>query len=198
MFQVKNADRLFEALQEEYASDVCIIHSNKSQNYRIKSIQQFDNGEHRVLVATDVMARGLDLDKISHVINFDTPAYPENYMHRIGRTGRAEEEGKTILFFTEKEEPSKVTIEELMDYEIPELDFPEEVIISKESIPDEQPKIKSSFNRNTKLEIRGPAFHEKKEKNLKVNQGGSYKFKGKKYSKPKTKGDKIKNRRNKK
>ena len=60
-----------------------------------------------MLVSADVMARGLDLDKISHVINFDTPNYLENYMHRIGRTGRAEEEGKTILFFTKKEQASK-------------------------------------------------------------------------------------------
>ena len=194
----KNADRLFEALQEDYASDVCIIHSNKSQNYRIKSVQQFDEGQHRVLVATDVMARGLDLDKITHVINFDTPAYPENYMHRIGRTGRAEEEGRTILFYTEKEKVYKESIEKLMDYEIPMMDFPKDVEISSQSIPEELPKLGGNYNRNTKLEIRGPAFHEKKEKNKKVNQGGSYKFKGKKYTKPKTKGDKIKNLRNKK
>jgi len=192
----KNADRLFENLQEDFASDVCIIHSNKSQNYRIKSIQQFDEGQHRVLVATDVMARGLDLDKISHVINFDTPTYPENYMHRIGRTGRAEEEGKTILFYTEKEKESKEAIEKLMDYEIPFMDFPDDVEVSNQLIPEEQPKLGGgNYNRNMKLQERGPAFHEKKEKNKKVNQGGSYKFKGKKYSKPKTKGDKIKNRR---
>ncbi len=144
------------------------------------------------------MARGLDLDKITHVINFDTPAYPENYMHRIGRTGRAEEEGRTILFYTEKEKVYKESIEKLMDYEIPMMDFPKDVEISSQSIPEELPKLGGNYNRNTKLEIRGPAFHEKKEKNKKVNQGGSYKFKGKKYTKPKTKGDKIKNLRNKK
>ena len=71
-----------------------------------------DAGKSRILVTTDVMARGLDLDKISHVINFDTPAYPENYMHRIGRTGRAEREGKSILFYTEKEESAKKAIED--------------------------------------------------------------------------------------
>ena len=193
-----NADRLFEAIQEDYASEVCIIHSNKSQNYRIKSVQEFDKGKTRVLVATDVMARGLDLDKITHVINFDTPAYPENYMHRIGRTGRAEEEGKTILFFTEKEKGAKEAIEKLMLYEIPLMDFPPQVEFSSQSIPEELPKNKGSYNRSTKLETRGAAFHEKKEKNKKVNQGGSYKFKMKSYKKPKTRGDKIKNRRDKK
>lgn len=189
----KNADRLFESLQEDFISDVCIIHSNKSQNYRIRSINQFDEGENRVLVATDVMARGLDLDRISHVINFDTPGYPENYMHRIGRTGRAEEEGKTILFYTEKEQESKDAIEKLMSYVIPMMEFPQQVEISNESIPEERTKTEGNYNRNTKLEVRGAAFHEKKEKNLKVNQGGSYKFKMKRYKKPKTRGDKIKN-----
>lgn len=190
----KNADRLFEAFEDLGVSDIGLIHSNKSQNYRIRTIQEFDRGKTRILVTTDVMARGLDLEKISHVINFDTPAYPENYMHRIGRTGRAEEEGKTILFYTEKEQSSKEAIEELMLLKIPEMDFPSEVEISSQSIPDELAKIKVSHNRNTKLEIKGDAFHEKLEKNKKVNQGGSYKFKMKKYKKPKTRGDKIKNR----
>ena len=69
---------------------------------------------NRILVATDVMARGLDIDNISHVINFDTPEYPENYMHRIGRTGRAEREGEAILFSTENEQESIEKIEGLM------------------------------------------------------------------------------------
>ncbi|MBT5859267.1 MAG: DEAD/DEAH box helicase, partial [Flavobacteriales bacterium] len=100
----KIADRLFEALKEFFPSEIAVIHSNKSQNYRFKSIKKYDEGTCRILIATDIVARGLDLDKITHVINFDTPIYPENYMHRIGRTGRAEEEGKSILFFTEREE----------------------------------------------------------------------------------------------
>ncbi len=90
----------------------CVIHSNKTQNYRIRSIRQFDEGKNRILLATDVMARGLDFDNVTHVINFDTPDFPENYMHRIGRTGRAEKEGKTILFSTEKEQESKEKIED--------------------------------------------------------------------------------------
>jgi ATP-dependent RNA helicase RhlE len=190
----KNADRLYETLQEDSVSGISIIHSNKSQNYRIRSIKQFDEGENRVLISTDVMARGLDLEKISHVINFDTPGYPENYMHRIGRTGRAEEEGNTILFFTEKERVSKEAIEKLMSYEIPLIEFPGQVEISNESIPEERSNTQGNYNRNIKMEVRGPAFHEKKEKNLKTNQGGSYKFKMKSYKKPKTRGDKIKNR----
>lgn len=191
----KAADRLFESLEEEFGEETCIIHSNKSQNYRIRSIKEFDNGKNRILVATDVMARGLDLEQISHVINFDTPIYPENYMHRIGRTGRAELAGKSILFFTEKEEEWKLLIEILMDYEIPVSTFPEEVQITKELTPEERPVIIEKNYSKLKLNEGGGAFHEKKEKNLKVNQGGSYLRKGKKYKKPKTRGDKIYNQR---
>lgn len=188
----KNADRLFEALEEDFGPETGIIHSNKSQNYRIRSVQQFDKGKNRILIATDVMARGLDLEEITHVINFDTPNFPENYMHRIGRTGRAEKEGKSILFYTETEEEFKGAIETLMDYKIPMIDFPEEIEVSKELIPDERPKDTSpNPNRNIKTVIRGAAFHEKKEKNKKTNQGGSYLRKMKIYKKPQTRGDKY-------
>jgi len=196
----RSADRLFEALEEEFESEMGVIHSNKSQNYRIRSIEQFDNGKNRILVSTDVMARGLDLDKISHVINFDTPTFPENYMHRIGRTGRAEEEGRTILFYTKEEKEAKESIEKLMDYKIPKVHFPKEVEYSKQLTPDERPEEgeTKNYNRNQKEEERGASFHEKKEKNMKTNQGGSYKREiKKKYKKRKTRGDKNFNRRNK-
>ncbi len=194
----KGADRLFEALEELYGSELCVVHSNKSQNYRLRSLEEFEGGKNRILLTTDVMARGLDLDKISHVINFDTPAYPENYMHRIGRTGRAEEKGKTILFFTWKEESDKRAIEKLMNQSIPLLDFPEEVDISHELTPDERPKHEEIKLKTSKVtESSGGAFHEKKLKNTKTNQGGSYLRKKKKYKKPQTKGDKNFNRRSK-
>lgn len=194
----KSADRLFEALENNYGPETCIIHSNKSQNYRIRSIEQFDEGINRILVATDVMARGLDLEKITHVINFDTPNFPENYMHRIGRTGRAEQQGTSILFFTEKEKETKAAIETLMDYEIPVIDFPEEVEISKELTPEERPIIVDKYFRKTKLKTEETAFHEKKDKNKKTNQGGSYLRKKKIYKKPKTRGDKKLNKGKKK
>ena len=193
----KSADRLFEALDERYNDELCVIHSNKTQNYRIRSIRQFEAGENRILVATDVMARGLDLDEISHVINFDTPTFPENYMHRIGRTGRAKHEGKTILFSTEKELRDKASIEELMDYTIPELDFPDEVEISDQLTPEERPKVVEINNphKQSKDFVVGAAFHEKSEKNSKTNQGGSYRREiAKKYKKPKTRGDKNYNK----
>lgn len=187
----KNADRLFESLENEFGTETCIIHSNKTQNYRIRSIQQFNQGINRIIVATDVMARGLDLDRISHVINFDTPHYPENYMHRIGRTGRAEQLGKSLLFYTNKEEDYKKAIEGLMNYQIPQIEFPEDVEISTKLIPEEQPRLVESKNRSSQTVVSGAAYHEKSEKNQKTNQGGSYRRElAKKYKKPKTRGDK--------
>jgi len=192
------ADRLFESLQRDFGEDVAVIHSNKTQNYRIRSIENFNAGENRILVATDVMARGLDLDMITHVFNFNTPNYPENYMHRIGRAGRAQAKGNAILFYTEKEKEFKEAIESLMHYEIPKLEFPEEVVISSELAPEEQTRIRE-HNNPSKTEGLAAGFHEKKDKNKKTNQGGSYRREiAKKYKKPKTRGDKNYNRRNKK
>ena len=200
MYSKKNADSLYETLEEKYGTEMGVVHSNKSQNYRIRSIKQFNEGTNRILITTDVMARGLDLDKITHVINFDTPGFPENYMHRIGRTGRAEEQGKSILFYTEKEEKSKEAIESLMSLKIPITDFPEEVKISNELTAEERPVIKGKQiqHRIPDRDTKGAAFHEKKEKNKKTNQGGSYLRKMKKHKRPITKGDKNFNRRRKK
>jgi ATP-dependent RNA helicase RhlE len=197
----RTADLLFKHLEEDFGSESCVIHSNKTQNYRIRSIRQFDEGKNRILVATDVMARGLDFDDVSHVINFDTPDFPENYMHRIGRTGRAEKEGKTILFSTEKEQESKESIQALMEYQIPVLELPEEVEISTLLTEDERPREDQGISKNrTSLEyVPGAAFHEKSEKNSQVNLGGSYRREiAKKYKKPKTRGDKNYNKHNKK
>ena len=196
----KSADLVFNLLEERFAYEVAVIHSNKTQNYRLRSIENFNKEKTRVLVTSDVMSRGLDLHKITHVINFDTPRYPENYMHRIGRTGRAEEQGSSILLYTEKEREAKEAIEELMGTSIKELEMPEQVEISKQLTPEERPREKEIEN-PTKIndaDAPGPAFHEKKEKNRKENLGGSYRRKlEKKYKKPKTRGDKNYNKRNK-
>src|SRR5690554_1244699 len=168
----KMADRLFEALDETFHDELCVIHSNKTQNYRLRSIEQFRQGANRILVATDVMARGLDIENVSHVINFDTPDFPENYMHRIGRTGRAEQEGQSIIFSTEKEQEALNNIEALMQMEIPLVVIPEEVKISEELIEEERPQIKERNNphkRRKDENAPGPAFHEKSKKNTKEN-----------------------------
>lgn len=191
----KIADRLHETLLPRHGSELGIIHSNKSQNFRIRAIEDFDDGRHRILLATDVIGRGLDFDQVSHVINFDVPNYPENYMHRIGRTGRAEQQGTSILFFSPKESEEKEAIETLMDYKIPLEDFPDQVEVSNTLIPEERPKEKeiNSAHKVSKAYTPGPAFHEKKEKNQKENLGGSYRREmAKKYKKPRTKGGKRK------
>ncbi|WP_434036600.1 DEAD/DEAH box helicase [Formosa sp. 4Alg 33] len=194
------ADRLFDALDETFSEESCVIHSNKTQNYRLRSIEQFRNGDNRILVATDVMARGLDIDNITHVINFDTPDYPENYIHRIGRTGRAEREGHAILFSTVKEQDALERIEDLMNMSIPLMEIPEDIEISTELLEEERVKIKERNNPTKRRDedAPGPAFHDKSEKNSKENLGGSYRREiAKKYKKPKTRGDKNYNKKNK-
>ena len=195
------ADRLYAELEQYFKDECTVIHSNKTQNYRLRSIKQFGSGFCRILVATDVMARGLDIESVSHVINFDTPKYPENYMHRIGRTGRAEKQGNSILMTTEAEMESLENIEALMKMQVPQEELPAEIEISSELIPEEQPKVFEINNpgKNKDENAPGPAFHEKKEKNRKENLGGSYRREiAKKYKKPKTRGDKNANRRKKK
>ena len=195
----KHADRLFQTLEEVYGDAVGVIHANKTQNYRINAIEQFDAGTYRILVTTDVMARGLDLDQITHVFNTDVPRFPENYMHRIGRTGRAGTTGSSYLLGSPAETDRKEAIEELMEMKIPQYEVPEELEISKRLLPEEESDYVEINNPTKRNEERGASFHEKKEKNRKVNLGGKYKREiAKKYKKPKTRGDKSFNRRYKK
>ena len=193
------ADRLFDAMSEFYLSEIAVIHSNKSQNYRFRSINQYDEGKVRILIATDIIARGLDLDKISHVINFDTPTFAENYMHRIGRTGRAEEEGNSILFYTETESKYKNNIEQLMNMEIPKKRIPDEVEITQQLTTEEsRERGKNIFRNVKKVERENSGFHEKSAKNQQVNDRDRWrKERRKKYKKPKSRGDKGANLRRK-
>src|SRR5690606_4680412 len=92
------ADLVYNELDQHYPEKVGVIHSNKEQNHRFNSVQQFHNGTYRVLIATDIIARGLDVAEVSHVINFDLPEIAENYIHRIGRTGRADRKGVALTF----------------------------------------------------------------------------------------------------
>jgi len=196
---VKNkrvADKLFSQLQEAgNVEGFSLIHSNKSQNFRLQAIKGFQDGIHRVLIATDILARGIDIQEITHVINFDIPKDAENYIHRIGRTGRAKNEGNALTFVTEQDEEILTEIETLMDLKVPVIDFPSEVTISTKMTEDETPKeiIKEYQKKRSKEFAPGPAFHEKKEKNKKTNQGGSYRRElAKKYKKPRTRGQKRK------
>lgn len=191
----KQANILYEELEILLPGKTDVIHSNKTQNYRLRSVKNFEMGFFKVLVATDIIARGLDLTNVTHVINFDIPKEPENYIHRIGRTGRAEQEGTAISFFTEEEADYLGEIEFLMNKEIEVLDLPETVEISTNLIGEEMPKVEpeKTGKKKTITEPSGAAFHEKKEKNSRVNLGGSYRREiAKKYKKPKTRGQKRK------
>jgi ATP-dependent RNA helicase RhlE len=191
----KQANILFEELETLLPGETNVIHSNKTQNYRLRSVKNFEKGFFNVLIATDIIARGLDLTDVSHVINFNIPEEPENYMHRIGRTGRAEQKGTAISFFTEEEADYLAKIESLMHTEIEVLDLPKNVEISSKQTDEELPKMvpERTSNKKRNTEPSGPAFHEKKEKNKRVNLGGSYRRDiAKKYKKPKTRGQKRK------
>lgn len=173
----KHADLIFEKLNVEFPDQFGVIHSNKSQNFRLRVMQEFTNEELRGVITTDIMARGLDIPDISHVFNFEVPEVPEQYIHRIGRTGRADKEGISITFFTKKEEAQLLDIELLMDREIKKTEFPEAVTISKVKIASEQEEVKMKFLTNAKLNEGDSAFHEKKAKNKKTNMGGPSKRK---------------------
>ena len=194
----KIADRLFENLKGLFVDEVNVIHSNKSQNYRFNSIEDFQKGSDRILIATDIVSRGMDIKEVSHVINFDTPKFAEQYIHRIGRTGRARKNGNAITFFTPKEEEMLLEIEILMQYEIPIFSLPEDIEISNILMPEEKDKIieKEITHKKINTSTLGAAFHEKSDKNKKVNLGGSYKRDiKKKYKKPKTRAPKSKGKK---
>jgi ATP-dependent RNA helicase RhlE len=187
------ADLLYEQLEPKFPGLVGVIHSNKEQNHRFNTVKQFKEGNYRFIIATDIVARGIDIAEVTHVINYDTPAVPENYIHRIGRTGRADKKGISITFITEKEKPFQEAIEGLMKYTIPLLPLPNHLVISDVLIDDEKPKlyVKIIEVKHTKKEESGPSFHEKSAKNSKVNFVVRRKDRMmKKYGKPKTRGQK--------
>jgi ATP-dependent RNA helicase RhlE len=171
----KLADRIYEQVNKSFPNLIGIIHSNKTQNFRINALKQFRDGTHRALIATDIIARGLDITDVTHVINFDTPEIPGDYIHRIGRTGRADKEGIAITFITEAEMEYQMEIEKLMKKAITVEPLPENLTISTFYTEDERPT--NLFDKNylkvpTKKPSKGAAFHEKKEKNKKINLGG--------------------------
>lgn len=185
----KLADQLFERLEPHFSGTAGVIHSNKEQNHRFNTVKQFKEGVYRFIIATDIVARGIDIAEVTHVFNFDMPDVPEHYIHRIGRTGRADKKGVAISFITEKDLPSQTAIQALMHYEIPMQELPDNLEISTELTEDEMPKSNVRIiipKLPKKDENAGPAFHEKSAKNLRTNQKVRYKDKMQaKYGKPK-------------
>lgn len=163
------ADLVFKFLDRKIIGrdHVKVIHANKGQNTRINSINAFKSGTLRVLVATDVAARGIDVQAVSHVINFDVPVIYEDYVHRIGRTGRANLEGVAITFMTPNEEYHLERIEEIIRTKIPKLDIPKEIELTETPFEEQQIILREIDEQKKKADptFKG-AFHEKKKKNM--------------------------------
>lgn len=158
-----SADNVFKFIERKKLGTVRVIHSNKGQNSRINAMNEFREGKLRILVATDVAARGIDVEKISHVINFDVPVLYEDYVHRIGRTGRAFQEGNAITLVTKAEQYHLAKIEKLIREKISVKKLPEEVIV-EETPFEEQQEMAREIDRQKRREdpeYRG-AFHERK------------------------------------
>ncbi|MEW5675921.1 DEAD/DEAH box helicase [Flavobacterium enshiense] len=176
----KVADILMDLLEEDFPEQFGVIHSNKSQNYRLNTMASFQAGEIRGIVTTDIMARGLDISDITHVVNMQFSEVPEQYIHRIGRTGRADKEGIAISIIAPTEEEFQVEAELLMEKELELLEVPASVKVEEKRLEFEKDKKKVKFlMKKVKLEG-GAAFHEKSEKNKKVNLGGPGKTKPRK------------------
>ena len=189
----KLADELYEQLEQKFPGTAGVIHSNKEQNHRFNTVKQFQDGNYRFIIATDIVARGIDIAEVTHVINFDMPDVPENYIHRIGRTGRADKMGIAITFITEQEKEYQAAVEGLMKYTIPITTLPADLVISDILTEDEKPKdyMKIIQLKVPKKEEAGPSFHEKSAKNKKVNFIVKKKDRMmKKYGKPITRGQK--------
>lgn len=166
----KNADRIVEKLAPYWKDELSIIHSNKAQNSRLNALKSFKEGRSRILVASDVAARGIDVQDISHVINFDIPSLPEEYIHRIGRTARAGKEGTAVSFVSAKEEARFDAIEQLIKEKITPEQLPEKLEVSDILLDEE--KVQSNniaYQKKGKLKG-GGAFHAKNQKNSKTPQ----------------------------
>ena len=164
----ENAEAVFKVLSRRTEGEVRILHSNKAQSSRINAIEAFKSGGIRVLVSTDVSARGIDVTEISHVINFDLPPRYEDYIHRIGRTARANTDGVAISFIGPDEDFHLANIETLIRMKIEERPFPEDIDIVPLSRPEKQ-SIDREIDRQKRLvnpEFKG-AFHEKKARQTK-------------------------------
>ena len=170
----KTADRLFDTIDAKFHGQIGVLHSNKSQNFRINALKQFEEGIYRVLMTTDLIARGLDISDVTHVINFEMAETPGDYINRMGRTGRADKEGVAISFVTEKEKSYQIEAEALMQRLIPVGSLPANLVISGVFTEEESPTnlFDKNYHKASSIKDSQGAFHEKKEKNKKINLGG--------------------------
>jgi len=161
----EHADGVFKVIQRKVEGEKRILHSNKGQNARINAIRAFKNGEVRILITTDVSARGMDVSQVSHVINFDVPPNYEDYVHRIGRTARAGNRGDAITLIDPSEEWHWKKIEELVRMEITPQEIPPGVEVIENEFDERQKQLRE-IDRQKKIDdptYQG-AFHQRKKR----------------------------------
>ncbi|MFY9153852.1 MAG: DEAD/DEAH box helicase, partial [Prolixibacteraceae bacterium] len=159
----ENAEMVYKIIKRRSEGEKRILHSNKGQSTRLNAINAFKSGIIRVLITTDISSRGIDVDMVSHVINFDLPNKQEDYVHRIGRTARANNVGTAISLVNPAEELKLKQIEQLIRMEIPRLELPADldlVATKKEESQDQLREIDRQ-KRAADPSFKG-AFHEKK------------------------------------
>ncbi len=157
------ADDVFKVIRRKTEGEKRIIHSNKGQSTRMNAMRDFKEGKIRILISTDMSARGLDVTMVSHVINFDIPPQYEDYVHRIGRTARAGNHGVAITLVAPDEEWHLRRIEKLIRMEIPVIEIPALVEIEDTGFEENQKQLRE-IDRQRKIDdptFQG-AFHEKK------------------------------------
>lgn len=160
-----NADNVYKYIIRKVTKEARVIHGNKDQNSRINAINSFSSGEYNILVATDVVARGIDIEGVTHVFNFDVPVIYEDYVHRIGRTGRAKSSGLAVTFVNPAEKYHVTKIEKLINQNIRVEKIPEEVNI-EQATREESQLIAREIDQQKRKEdpnFKG-AFHQKKRK----------------------------------
>jgi ATP-dependent RNA helicase RhlE len=158
------AEDVYKFLLRKFGEkEVKVLHANKGQNTRINAINAFKNDEVKILVATDVASRGIDVSDVSHVINFDVPVVIEDYVHRIGRTGRAYQSGEAITFCNPAEEYYLRKVEKLIRQTIPLTPIPADVFIEATPYEEKQEQDREidMQKRKDDPDFKG-AFHEKK------------------------------------
>jgi ATP-dependent RNA helicase RhlE len=182
------AEDVYKFLLRKYDDkQVKVLHANKAQNTRINAINAFKNDEIKILVATDVASRGIDVSDVSHVINFDVPIVYEDYVHRIGRTGRALQSGEAITFCNPAEEYYIKKIEKLIRQSITVLPIPDDVFIEETPYEERQAQAREidMQMRKEDPDFKG-AFHEKKERKERTTPLSHKQQLSKKHGKPKT------------
>jgi ATP-dependent RNA helicase RhlE len=157
------AEDVYKFLLRKFGEkEVKVLHANKGQNTRINAINAFKNDEVKILVATDVASRGIDVSDVSHVINFDVPVVIEDYVHRIGRTGRAYQSGEAITFCNPAELYYIRKVEKLIRQTVPVTTMPDDVFVEATPYEEKQDQDREIDIQKRKDDPFKGAFHEKK------------------------------------